>query len=135
MYITEAMIQSIEETKRHASDMEKSMKMMMDSEGRMHGIELDRRNNARDMWQQLMDHINANMTAEPIQSAMMTEWHEEPPMDYPAMMSDPDMHTHDDGMTHSHDGGDMPHDHAPEDMDGLPSDVEPPMANTEEPKA
>ena len=40
MYITEAMIQSIEETKRNASDMEKSMKMMMESEGRMHGIEL-----------------------------------------------------------------------------------------------
>ena len=97
MYITEAMIQSIEETKRNASDMEKSMKMMMESEGRMHGIELDRRNNARDMWQQLMDHMNANMTAEPIQSAMMTEWHEEPPMDYPAMAADPDMHMHEDG--------------------------------------
>ena len=35
------------------------------------------------------------------------------------------MHTHDDGMTHSHDGGDMEHSHAEEDMDGLPSDVEP----------
>ena len=37
------------------------------------------------------------------------------------------MHTHDDGMQHSHEGGDMPHTHAEEDMDGLPSDVEPPM--------
>ena len=125
MYVTEAMIQSMEEMMRNASDMEKSIKMMMESEGRMHGIELDRRHGARDMWKQLMDHMS-NASA---QSSMMTE------------MSDPMMHTHSDGMEHSHpggdnehhhhedgtmhnhDGGEMPHTH--DDMDGLPSDVEP----------
>ena len=90
MYVTEAMIQSMEEMMRNASDMEKSIKMMMESEGRMHGMELDRRHSARDMWKQLMDHMQ---TAAP-NSSMMTE------------MTDP--------MEHHH-----------EDMDGLPSDVEP----------
>ena len=114
MYVTEAMIQSMEEMMRNAADMEKSIKMMMESEGRMHGIELDRRHSARDMWKQLMDHMS-NASA---QSSMMTE------------MGDPMMHTHDDGMEHSHEGGDQPHEHHHEDMDGLPSDVEPPMENT-----
>ena len=127
MYVTEAMIQSMEEMMRNAADMEKSIKMMMESEGRMHGLELDRRHSARDMWKQLMDHMS-NASA---QSSMMTE------------MSDPMMHTHSDGIEHSHpggdnehhhhedgtmhnhDGGDQQHDHPHEDMDGLPSDVEP----------
>ena len=90
MYVTEAMIQSMEEMMRNASDMEKSIKMMMESEGRMHGMELDRRHSARDMWKQLMDHMQ---TAAP-NSSMMTE------------MTAPIEHHH-------------------EDMDGLPSDVEP----------
>ena len=105
MYVTEAMIQSMEEMMRNASDMEKSIKMMMESEGRMHGIELDRRHNARDMWAQLSDAM-ANASTN---SSMMTEW------------TDPMMHTHDDGMTHSHDGGDMAHDH----VDTAPSEMEP----------
>ena len=91
MYVTEAMIQSMEEMMRNASDMEKSIKMMMESEGRMHGMELDRRHSARDMWKQLMDHMS-NASA---QSSMMTEM--------------------DDSIMHHHH----------EDMDGLPSDVEP----------
>ena len=126
MYVTEAMIQSMEEMMRNASDMEKSIKMMMESEGRMHGMELDRRHSARDMWKQLMDQILKNESAQgsPIQSTMMCE----------VEMTDPMMHMHDDGMEHSHEGGDMPHTHAQEDMDGLPSDVEPPMGNPEEPK-
>ncbi len=107
MYVTEAMIQSMEDMMRNASDMEKSIKMMMESEGRMHGIELDRRHNARDMWAQLSEH----MASASMDSSMMTEW------------VDPMMHTHDDGMMHSHPGGDMPHTH--DDMDGMPSDVEP----------
>tara|TARA_B100000963_G_scaffold187459_2_gene163137 strand:+ start:1377 stop:1835 length:459 start_codon:yes stop_codon:yes gene_type:complete len=123
MYVTEAMIQSMEEMMRNASDMEKSIKMMMESEGRMHGIELDRRHGARDMWKQLMDHMS-NASA---QSSMMTE------------MSDPMMHTHSDGMEHSHPGGDDEHHHHEDgtmhnhdggDMqhthdDGAPSSVEP----------
>ena len=96
MYVTEAMIQSMEEMMRNASDMEKSIKMMMESEGRMHGIELDRRHNARDMWSQLSE----AMTNASTNSSMMTEW------------TDPMMHTHEDGMEHTHDGGDVQHTHA-----------------------
>ncbi len=96
MYVTEAMIQSMEEMMRNASDMEKSIKMMMESEGRMHGIELDRRHNARDMWSQLSEAM-ANASTN---SSMMTEW------------TDPMMHTHEDGMEHTHDGGDVQHTHA-----------------------
>tara|TARA_B100001287_G_C22586684_1_gene483614 strand:- start:496 stop:909 length:414 start_codon:yes stop_codon:yes gene_type:complete len=108
MYVTEAMIQSMEEMMRNASDMEKSIKMMMESEGRMHGIELDRRKNARDMWAELSDAM-ANASTN---SSMMTEWH------------DPMMHTHDDGMEHSHEGGDVQHTHD-DPYDGAPSSMEP----------
>ena len=113
MYVTEAMIQSMEDMMRNAADMEKSIKAMMETEGRIHGLELDRRHNARDMWAQLSEHMMSHAP----QASMMCE----------VEMTDPMMHTHDDGMEHSHEGGDMPHTHAEEDMDGLPSDVEPPM--------
>ena len=113
MYVTEAMIMSVEEMMRNASDMEKSIKMMMESEGRMHGLELDRRHSARDMWRQLSD----VMSSKAGNYSMMTE----------VELTDPMMHTHDDGVEHSHEEGDMPHTHAEEDMDGLPSDVEPPV--------
>ena len=109
MYVTEAMIQSMEEMMRNAADMEKSIKMMMESEGRMHGLELDRRHSARDMWGQLMSHMSSAGT----QSSMMT--------DVPMQTMDPNMHMHDDGMEHSHDGGDMDHSHD----DGAPSSMEP----------
>lgn len=107
MYVTEAMISSMEDMMRNAADMEKSIKAMMETEGRMHGMELDRRHNARDMWAQLSEHMMSNAT----QSSMMCE------VDY----HDPMMHTHDDGMTHSHDGGDMEHSHD----DTAPSSMEP----------
>ena len=113
MYVTEAMIQSMEEMMRNAADMVKFFKAMMETEGRIHGLELDRRHNARDMWAQLSEHMMSHAP----QASMMCE----------VEMTDPMMHTHDDGMEHSHEGGDMPHTHAEEDMDGLPSDVEPPM--------
>ena len=99
MYVTEAMIQSMEEMNRNAADMEKSIKAMMETEGRMHGVELDRRHNARDMWAQLMEHMQ---TAAPT-SSMLTE--------VAMPMADPNMHWHDDGMEHSHAGGDMTHAH------------------------
>ena len=99
MYVTEAMIQSMEEMNRNAADMEKSIKAMMETEGRMHGVELDRRHSARDMWAQLMSHMQ---TAAP-NSSMMT--------DVPMPMVDPNMHMHDDGMEHSHEDGAMPHTH------------------------
>ena len=108
MYVTEAMIQSMEEMMRNAADMEKHIKAMMETEARMHGLELDSRHNARDMWGQLNEHM-ANHA--------------------PAAPADPMMHTHDDGMQHSHPGGDMPHTH---DDDGAPSSVEPPAPMTQE---
>ena len=111
MYVTEAMIQSMEEMMRNAADMEKSIKAMMETEGRIHGLELDRRHNARDMWAQLSEHMMSHAP----QASMMCE----------VEMTDPLMHMHDDGMEHSHEGGDIPHTHAEEDMDALPSDVEP----------
>jgi len=80
MYVTEAMIQSMEDMMRNASDMEKSIKMMMETEARMHGMELDSRHNARDMWATLMNHMSTAGT----QSSMMTEMH----------MPDPIMDTH-----------------------------------------
>ena len=77
MYVTEAMIQSMEDMMRNAADMEKHIKAMMETEARMHGLELDSRHNARDMWGQLNEHM-ANHA--------------------PAAPADPMMHTHDDGM-------------------------------------
>ena len=100
MYVTEAMIASMEDMMRNASDMEKHIKAMMETEARMHGLELDSRHNARDMWGQLNEHMASHAPA------------------------DPNMHTHDDGMEHSHDGGNMPHTHD----DGAPSSVEPASA-------
>ena len=102
MYVTEAMIASMEDMMRNAGDMEKHIKAMMETEARMHGLELDSRHNARDMWGQLNEHMASHAPAAP---------------------ADPNMHMHDDGMEHSHEGGDMPHTHD----DGAPSSVEPAM--------
>ena len=113
MYVTEAMITSLEEMMKNASEMEKSIKAMIEAEGRIYDIELDRRRNVRDMWHDLVDVISQRSA----NSSMMCE--------VEMYQEDPMMHTHDDGMTHSHDGGDMPHNHAEEDIDSLPSDVEP----------
>ena len=100
MYVTEAMIASMEDMMRNAGDMEKHIKAMMETEARMHGLELDSRHNARDMWGQLNEHMASHAPAAP---------------------ADPNMHMHEDGMEHSHEGGDMPHTHD----DGAPSSVEP----------
>ena len=78
----------------------------------MHGLELDSRHNARDMWGQLYAHM-ANMTvAEPVmddldmaEEAIDTAPSEMEPA--PAMVE----HTHEDGTTHAHEGGDMEHTH------------------------
>ena len=86
MVVTEAMLVSMEELQRHAGDMENHVKIMMEEEGRRHGMELDRRRNARELWNELNKHL-ANC-----------EGHE------------PE-HTHADGTTHAHAGGDMPHEH------------------------
>ena len=102
MYVTEAMIASMEDMMRNAGDMEKHIKAMMETEARMHGLELDSRHNARDMWGQLNEHMASHAPAAP---------------------ADPNMHMHDDGMEHSHEGGAEAHTHD----DGAPSSVEPAM--------
>ena len=105
MYVSEAMIASMEDMMRNAGDMEKHIKAMMETEARMHGLELDSRHNARAMWGQLNEHMAGQAPAAPV---------------------DPNMHMHDDGMEHSHDDGAMPHTHdAPGHMDSAPSSVEP----------
>lgn len=132
MYVTEAMITSLEEMMKNASEMEKSIKAMIEAEGRIYNIELDKRRNVRDMWHELVEIISTRSTT----SSMMCEVEM-----YEDEQIDPMQHTHDDGSMHSHvggetehhhhedgtmhnhDGGEMPHTH--EDMDALPSDVEP----------
>ena len=100
----EAMIHSMEEMIRNAGDFEKHIKAMMENEGRMHGIELDRRHSARDMWGTLMEHMQTN--APEAHDELMTD---------PA---DPDMHMHDDGQEHSHPDGSLPHSHEDENNEG-----------------
>ena len=127
MYVTEAMIASMEDMQKNAGEMEKHIKGMMETEARMHGLELDSRHNARDMWGQLSAHM-ASMTAE--QPAM-----EEPMMDDLDMAEEaidtapsemepaPVMveHTHDDGTTHAHEGGDVAHTH--DDPNAMPDEA------------
>ena len=57
MIVTEAMLVSMEELQRHAGDMENHVKSMMEEEGRRHGLELDRRRNARELWNELNKHM------------------------------------------------------------------------------
>ncbi|MBO01796.1 MAG: hypothetical protein CMG35_04055 [Candidatus Marinimicrobia bacterium] len=116
MYVTEAMINSMEEMQRNAGDMEKHIKAMMETEARMHGLELDSRNNARDMWGQLSAHM-ANMPAdEPVmdedEEALDDEAHWEQPEMTPMEEAPIEVeHTHADGTTHAHEGGDVEHTH------------------------
>jgi len=66
MYVTEAMIMSMEDMQRSAADMEKHVKGMMETEARMHDLELDSRNNARDMWNQLNEHMSNRPAEDPV---------------------------------------------------------------------
>lgn len=95
MIVTEAMLVSMEELQRHAGDMENHVKSMMEEEGRRHGLELDRRRNARELWNEL----NKHMANPPAAAAVDHEG-----VTYAE-------HTHPDGTTHAHPGGDMPHHH------------------------
>ncbi len=88
MYVTEAMLLSMEDMKKNSQDMETHIKGMIETEARMHGLELDARRNARDLWHELNKHL-ANMPA-------------------------PEMHVHPDGTEHAHEGGEMPHTHGPD---------------------
>ena len=113
MYITEEMISSMEDMQRNANEMEKHIKGMMETEARMHGLELDSRHNARDMWGQLSAHM-ASMTAQ--EPAIDTAPSEMEP-EAPAMVE----HTHDDGTTHAHEGGDVEHTH--DDPNAMPDEA------------
>ena len=129
----------LEDMQRNATQMEKEVKMMLEMEGRAYGIELDRRKNARTLMEELAAHMESSqandasmtwayvpddtctydcsmpdtyMPYEPYYpddtmalptdvNWNMNEYHD------PAMMD----HTHDDGTSHAHEGGDMPHTH------------------------
>ena len=93
MYVTEAMLVSMEEMKKNSQDMETHIKGMIETEARMHGLELDARRNARDLWHELNKHM-AN-----------------PPAD--CAVEHDEEHMHADGTVHSHAGGDVPHEHDP----------------------
>ena len=97
MVITEAMLVSMEELQRHAGDMENHVKSMMEEQGRMHGLELDRRRNARELWNELNKHM-ANMPAPVLTTAADRA----------------EMHSHPDGTVHDHENGDVPHHHGPD---------------------
>lgn len=64
MYYSESMIQMVEDLHRQASDMEKEVKDMMELEGRALGIELDKRKNVRELYNELMDHSHAQAEAQ-----------------------------------------------------------------------
>ena len=54
----------VEDMQRQASDMEKEVKDMMELEGRAIGIELDKRKNARELFNELMEHQNAQVESQ-----------------------------------------------------------------------
>ena len=64
MYYSESMIQMVEDLQHQASEMEKQVKDMMEIEGRAIGIELDKRKNARELYNELMEHQNAKAEEE-----------------------------------------------------------------------
>lgn len=103
MYVSEAMITACEDMQKNANEMESQIKDMMEMEARNHGIELDKRKSARDLWNEMNDHMMEHHEGEGQMTDSMPSEYE------PA--SDPMMHTHEDGMEHSHDGGDEEHHH------------------------
>ena len=58
MYQSESMIQMLEDMQHQANEMEKSIKDMLEVEGRAIGIELDKRKNARDLFNELSEKQN-----------------------------------------------------------------------------
>ena len=129
MYITEEMISSMEDMQKNAAEMEKHIKGMMETEARMHGLELDSRNNARDMWHQLSHHMaNADPAMDEYDMIEEELDDEHDPLEHvhedgtehSHEGGDVTHHHHEDGTTHDHEGGDVAHTHD----DTLPSDVE-----------
>ena len=102
MYYSEHMIQMVEDLQRQASDMEKEVKNMMELEGRAIGIELDRRKNVRDLFNELMEHSNSLAESQAMTWAYV-------PCDMAE--SDPNCYPADQWVDHSYDGNaDMHHD-------------------------
>ena len=94
MYYSESMIQMVEDLQRQASDMEKEVKDMMELEGRAIGIELDKRKNVRDLYNDLMAHSEQMAQEEAMTWAYVPcTLAEEDPNCYPA-----------DSFDHSYDG-------------------------------
>ena len=91
-----------------------AIKDQLEAQGREIGIELDKRHNVDTLIAQL---------AEATPGAPLPEMDELDAFEDELEEDDPLEHSHPDGTTHSHEGGDEPHTHD----DSLPSDVEPPM--------
>ncbi len=133
MYDKEMMIQMMEDLQHQASEMEKNVKDMLEQEGRACGIELDKRKNARDLMEELMEHQDNQDDA----PAMTWAYVPEDQVNYDTHASDwtTDMHTqalYETGADmHNHD--DIEWVEPPvEDHDALPSDVEPMMDDEHE---
>ena len=91
-----------------------AIKDQLEAQGREIGIELDKRHNVDTLIAQI---------AEATPGAPLPEMDELDAFEDELEDNDPLEHSHPDGTTHSHEGGDEPHTHD----DSLPSDVEPPM--------
>ena len=109
-----------------------AIKDQLEAQGREIGIELDKRHNVDTLIAQL---------AEATPGAPLPEMDELDAFEDELEDNDPLEHSHPDGTTHSHEGGDEPHHHHEDGTthdheggdephthdDSLPSDVEPPM--------
>ena len=85
MYDKEMMIQMMEDLQHQASEMEKNVKDMLEQEGRACGIELDKRKNARDLMEQLIEHQDSQDDAPAMTWAYVPcQMAEEDPNCYPA---------------------------------------------------
>ena len=135
MYDKEMMIQMMEDLQHQASEMEKNVKDMLEAEGRACGIELDKRKNARDLMEQLVEHQDSQDDA----PAMTWAYVPEEQVNYDTHATDwtTDMHTqalYETGadMTHHEDDWENDDMEPAEDIhDTLPSDVEPMNDETE----
>ena len=112
-----------------------NIKDQLEAQGREIGIELDKRHNIDTLMAQLAEAV----PAAPLPEAMDDDIDELD--EFEDSLDDEIEHTHEDGTTHSHEGGDEHHHHHDDGTmhdheggdephthdDGLPSDVEPPI--------
>jgi len=57
MYVTEAMMGTLTEANNNAANFTRQIKLMLETDARMHGLELDRRNSPWDMFNELQEHL------------------------------------------------------------------------------